>query len=66
MLRLTPQMTSSPSGGPRKRFANLMNEQLNIFSSASEDWFYDNCVNDMFPFSDLTDQEIFFLFNRCR
>ena len=31
-----------------------------LFSSASEDWFCNNCINKMFPFSDLTDQELNF------
>ena len=39
---------------------NLTNEQFNKYSSTEEDWFCKTCLNNLFPFGDLTDEELCF------
>ena len=39
---------------------NLTNEQFKKYSSTEEDWFCETCLNNLFPFGDLIDEELCF------
>ena len=43
-----------------RQCTNLTSEQFNKCSSTEEDWFCETCLNKLFPFSDLTDEELCF------
>ena len=43
-----------------RQCTNLTNEQFNKYSSTEENWFCETCLNNLFPFGDLTDEELCF------